>query len=260
MGDKGVQTLDRALDIIELLAIEREGIGVTEIGNRLGLHKSTVHRLLNALAERGYIEKDQKYSTYKVGLKFIEISSLYLNKLELKTEALPYMRRLAENVGQPVHLAILDGKEAVYIEKVEAVSNIRMYSQIGRRVPVYCSAIGKVLLSGLKEADCKNIIKTIHFSKFTEKTHQKYEELEKDVHRASLSGWALDDEEHEAGIRCIAAPVYDYSGKVIAAVSVSGDKRIISEDRDTEVSNLVIEAAQNISQRMGYFKVDERNK
>lgn len=128
MPESSVQTLDRALDIIEVLSTESEGLGVTEISQRVMLHKSTVHRLLNALLERGYIEKDSKLGTYKLGLKFVEISSLFLNKLVLKTEAMPYLRKLAELTGQPVHLAILDGNEAIYIEKVEALNSIRMYS------------------------------------------------------------------------------------------------------------------------------------
>ncbi len=254
MADKGVQTLDRALDIIEMLSIEREGLGVTEIGSRIGLHKSTVHRLLNSLAERGYIEKEARYSTYKLGLKFIEISSLYLNKLELKTEALPYMRRLVEAVGQPAHLAILDGREAVYIEKVEALNSIRMYSQIGRRVPVYCSAIGKVLLLGLKPKEREDVVRGLQFSKFTKKTIDSAEKLLCEIEHAGNCGWSLDDEEHEAGIRCIAAPIRDYTLKVIAAVSVSGDLKIIAPERDSEISGLVTETARCISRRMGYFE------
>jgi IclR family KDG regulon transcriptional repressor len=253
-GDTSVQTIDRALDIIELLAIQREGLGVTEIGSRVGLHKSTVYRLLNALGERGYIEKDEKYSTYKIGLKFLEISSLYLNKLEIKTEALPYMRKLAEVMGQPVHLAILDGNEAVYIEKVEALNSIRMYSQIGRRLPLHCSAIGKVLLSGLKEDESKQMVKSIKLVKFTEKTISNQGKLLSEVSSVRMKGWAVDDEEHEAGIRCVAAPVYDYSGKVIAAVSISGDSRCITEERDEEIGEMVKIAANDISRRMGYLK------
>jgi len=254
MGDKAVQTIERALDIIELLAIQREGLGVTEIGSRIGLHKSTVYRLLNTLAERGYIEKDDKYSTYRIGLKFLEISSLYLNQLELKTEALPYMRKLAEIVGQPVHLAILDGKEAVYIEKVEALNSIRMYSQIGRRIPLHCSAIGKVLLSGLKEKDCEDVIKNLKLLKFTDNTIVDHSKLLNEVNSVRVKGWAIDDEEHEEGIRCVAAPVYDYSGKIIAAVSVSGDSRCITKERDEEISVLVKKTAKDISKRMGYLE------
>ncbi|MGE5606336.1 MAG: IclR family transcriptional regulator, partial [Bacteroidota bacterium] len=117
MSENKVQTIERTLDIIELLATVKEGLGVTEIGHHIGLHKSTVYRLLTALSNRGYIEKDPKNNTYKIGLKFIEISGLFLKKLELKTEALPFMRKLAEIIGQPVHLAILEGVDVVYIEK-----------------------------------------------------------------------------------------------------------------------------------------------
>lgn len=253
MTEKNVQTLDRALDIIELLSTEKEGMGVTEIGQRTGLHKSTVHRLLNSLAERGYIERDPRYGNYKLGLKFVEISSLLLNKLELKTEAFPYLRKLAETVGQPVHLAILSGKEAVYIDKVDVLNNIRMYSQIGRRVPVHCSAIGKVLLSGLKKDELEDTLNHMEFQRFTHNTLRSRESLQKEIEAARLKGWAADNEEHEEGIRCIAAPVYDYTGKVIAAVSTSGDRKIISAERDEEISRVVTETATAISKRMGYI-------
>ena len=168
MTEQKVQTIDRALDLIELLATAKEGLGVTEIGQQIGLHKSTVFRLLTTLVERGYVQKNPKNSTYSLGLKFIEISGLFLKKLELKTEALPVMRRLAEIVGQPVHLAILDGHEVIYIEKVELVNSIRMYSQIGRRAPVFCSAIGKILLSGLPAGQLQENFDSLQFPKYTE--------------------------------------------------------------------------------------------
>ena len=242
MSETGVQTLDRTLDIIELLAVEPEGIGVSEIGLRLGLHKSTVHRLLNALAVRGYIEKEAKFGMYKLGLKFIEISSHFLNKLELKTEALSYLRKLSETVGQTVHLAILSGSEAIYIEKIDSLSSIRMYSQIGRRIPVHCSAIGKVLLSGLKNDELKKITDEIEYKGFTPFTIKTSEDLINEVKKVKKAGYATDNEEHEEGIRCIAAPIYDYTGRVIASVSTSGDKKIISKDREEEISKYVIEA------------------
>jgi IclR family KDG regulon transcriptional repressor len=252
MEDSKVQTIDRTLDLIELLATAKDGMGVTEIGQRIGLHKSTVFRLLNALAQRGYIEKDPKTSTYKLGLKFVEIGGLFLNKLELKTEALPFMRRLAEIVGQPVHLAIRDGVEIIYIEKVESVNSIRMYSQIGRRAPVYCSAIGKILLSGLSPERLRELFAEIRFERFTPNTILSPVELEKEILRAETAGWAVDNEEHEPNIRCIAAPVYDYTGKIIAAVSVSGENRVIRPERDREIAGFVVETAREISRRMGY--------
>jgi IclR family transcriptional regulator, KDG regulon repressor len=141
----------------------------------------------------------------------------------------------------------------VYIEKVEVVSSIRMYSQIGRRVPVYCSAIGKVLLSGLEGSELDMMLKDVEFKSFTPNTLRCSEDLMKEITGAREKGWAMDDEEHEAGIRCIAAPVHDYTGRVIAAVSTSGDMKIIQQEKDEETSRYVRETAMSISKRMGYI-------
>jgi len=254
MEQRGVQTLERALDIIELLSCERDGLGVTEIGNRLDLHKSTVHRLLTALGERGYIEQDTARKTYRLGLKFIEIGSLRLNHLELKTEAAPILRNLAENFRQPVHLAILRGSDAVYMEKIEAVTNLRIYSQIGKRIPVYCSALGKSLLMDMSPQQISSLAGGIHYEQFTDKTQTGIDNLLAAVELTRTRGWAVDDEEHETGIRCIAAPVRDYTGTIIASVSVAGDKSIISPERDAEIGNTVKNAAELISRRMGYIE------
>lgn len=252
MESKGTQTLDRALDIIELLSLEREGMGVTEIGSRLDLHKSTVHRLLTALAHRGYAERDERKGSYRLGLKVVEIGSLRLRHLELKTEAAPHLRRLAEITGQPVHLGILQGTEVIYIEKIEPVASIRMYSQIGRRVPVYCSSLGKVLVSGLDAAELHRLSHGLEYKRFTPSTKIDAEVFEREIDQVRAQGWALDDEEHEAGIRCIGAPVRDYTSRVIAAISVSGDKNVISPERDAAVASTVKDIANLISSRMGF--------
>jgi IclR family KDG regulon transcriptional repressor len=254
MTDQKVQTIERTLDVLECLATAREGLGVTEIGARIGLHKSTVYRLLTALADRGYVEKDSKSNTYQLGLQLVEITSLFLKKLELKTEALPFMRQLAERVGQPVHLAILDGTEVVYIEKVESVNSIRMYSQIGRRAPVFCSALGKVLLAGLAPERRAEVLAAIRFTKYTDQTLLSKTALTAALQVVGRQGWAVDNEEHETGIRCLAAPVYDYIGGTIAAISVSGEKRVIRAECDPEIAAEVLATARAISRRMGYVR------
>jgi IclR family transcriptional regulator, KDG regulon repressor len=251
MSEKGAQLIDRLLDIVELLTLEKDGLGVTDIANRTSLHKSTVHRIVSALAERGYIEKVPERSVYKVGLKFVEISSVYLNSVELKTEATPYLRELTSKLGQPTHLAILDGTDAVYIEKVDVLNNIRLYSQIGRRIPVYCSALGKCLLSGLHEGEIDEIVQKSSFIKFTAKTLTR-EELLRQVRAVTTDGYAVDDEEHDEGIRCIAVPVRDYRGKVIASVSVAGPASVFLQKNDNETAKMVKETALVISKRMGY--------
>ena len=250
---KSVQTLDRALDILELLAVEEKGLGVTAIGQLIGLHKSTVYRLLSALGERGYVEKNADYSTYQLGMKVVEISSIHLNSIELKTEAAPYLRTLAGESTQPVHLATLVGDEVMYIEKVETVNTIRMYSQIGKRVPIHCSAVGKSLMTGLLDWEIQALLSNNKvLEKYTPNTLTDAEEILAQVRKSRDVGWTVDDEEHESGIRCIAAPIYDYRGKVIAAVSTSGPVTIITRDKDEEICQYVKKAAKGISKRMGY--------
>ena len=251
MSEKGVQVIDRLLDILELLSLEQDGLGVTEIGNRIGLHKSTVYRIVSALAERGYIEKVPGRSVYKIGLKLVEISSVYLNSIELKTEARPFMHELTSRLSLPSHLAILDGTEAVYIDKVDMVSNIRLYSQIGRRIPVYCSALGKCLLSGLLDDELYETISRCSFKKYTANTLDK-ETLLLQIKAVSAIGWAVDNVEHEEGIRCIASPIFDYREKVVAAVSIAGPVTAVLYKNDNETGKLVQETALKISKRMGY--------
>jgi len=246
-----VQTLDRALRIIELLALHQEGMGVTAIGREVGLHKSTVHRLLAHLVAHGYIEKDDARPVYTLGLKFIELASLRLNQVELKTEAGPYLRRLAVRFDQPVHLAILADTEAVYIEKIEPQAHLRMYSQIGKRIPVYCSALGKALVSDWPLADLGALVQRLDYHPFTANTLRTPEALLAEIAVVQTRGWAVDDEEHESGIRCVAAPIRDFTGKTVAAVSASGLSQVIRPE--PPVTEEVMQTAEAISRRLGWL-------
>jgi len=248
-----VQTLDRALKIIELLAVNPEGFGVTEIGVKVGLHKATVYRLLAYLVTQGYIEKDEARPVYTLGLKFIELASLRLNQVELKTEANPYLRKLAAALDQPVHLAIQAGQEAVYIEKIEPRAHLRMYSQIGKRIPLYCSSLGKCLLIDLADTELEALAERTVFQAFTPTTKTTAAGFVADVRLARQRGWALDDQEHEAGIRCIGAPIRDFTGHIVAAVSASGEVAVIRPDPEAKVSDLVVETAHAISRRLGWL-------
>jgi len=248
-----VQSVERTFDIIEALSHEKDGLGLTDIGKRVGLHKSTVFRLLSSLAEKGYIDKNPKTANYRLSLKFIELSSTFLNNLELKTEALPFLKRLASLTTQAVYFAILDGWEVIYIEKVETFESIRKYDIIGKRAPSYCTALGKSLISGLSEDEIRERFQAIPLTAFTPNTITSLDRLLQEVDLIRARGWSEDDEEYEEGVRCIAAPIYDYRNCVIAALSTSGPKNIISKDRTGEISQYVVEAARDISKRMGYM-------
>lgn len=254
MQEKGsVQSIDRALSVLEALTGEREGLPLTRIAQRVGLHKSTAHRLLGTLCARGYAEKLPN-GDYRLGRRVVELASIYLNQLELKTEARPHLRKLLELTTQPVHLAVLEGMESIYIDKMETVNSIRMYSQIGLRTPAYCTGVGKALLSGTPEEELEALLRRTEFTRFTPNTIMDVSELMKDIKRVRRKGWASDNEEHELGIRCVASPIYDYRGEVVAAVSTSGVMRVLEPDRDAEIAQYVTACAREISSRMGYKK------
>jgi IclR family KDG regulon transcriptional repressor len=246
-----VQSLDRAFDILELLSREQHGLNLTEIGNRLDLHKSTVYRLLQALKERGYIDKSAQGS-YRLGMEFIELSSLYLNNLELKTEAQPILRELSSLSGNTAFLATLQESEVVYIDKMETHNSLRKYSIIGQRAPLYCTALGKSMLTGKTEEQIRSLYQERELKAFTERTIKSVDALVVEIEKIRRRGWSLDDEEYEQGLRCIGAPIRDYRDEVIAAVSTSGYASVITRERVEEVAGYVVKAARDISRRMGY--------
>lgn len=251
--DKGVQSVDRVLDMIEVLAEEQKGLGVTELANRVGLHKSTAHRLLATLARRNYIEKTEA-GTYKIGLKLIEAVSCYINSLELQTEARPYIVQITSHLGLTSHLGVLDGDQVVYIEKMDVVSTVKMYSQIGLRMHAYCSSLGKCLLSNYSKEELEGRMKNCSFIKFTPNTISNMEELHEEMAKVRRQGWAMDDQEFEIGHRCIGAPIYDYRGDIIASISASGDVRVLTDDRIEDTASYVKQVALELSRSMGYVE------
>lgn len=251
--DKSVQSIERALDIIEAVAVEQEGLGLTEIADRVELHKSTVYRIIATLVKRGYLDKNHD-GEYKVGLKLIEAVSCYINSLELQTEARPYVAQITAHLGLTSHLGVLDGDKVVYIEKMDVVSTVKMYSQIGLRMHAYCSSLGKCLLANYSKEQLNAIMADCGFIKFTPNTISGIDKLHQEIAKVRQQGWAMDNEEYEIGHRCIGAPIYDYRGDIIAAISASGDKHLLTEDRIEEVAEYVKRTALEISKGMGYIE------
>lgn len=248
---ENVQSVERALDIIEVLAVEPEGLGVTEIAGRIHLHKSTVHRLISTLTARGYLEKTDA-GNYKVGIKLIGAVSCYINSLELQTEARPYLAKITGALNLTAHLGVLDGNQVVYIEKMDVVSSIKLYSQIGLHVHAYCSSLGKCLLSNYSKEDLENRMANCSFIKFTAKTISSMEEFHEEMKKVRAQGWAMDDEESETGHRCIGAPIYDYRGDIIASISASGPTALLTRERIPQVVDYLKDAAAQLSRDMGY--------
>lgn len=251
-----VQSVDRTITILEELAKFKNGCGVTTLANRIGLHKSTTHRLLTTLMHRGYVKKDWDTDNYKLGTKLLLLASAILDSLDLRLIARPYIQELSNRTSEVVHLAILDGEEAVYIDKVESGRNqsIRMYSQIGKRVPLHCTGVGKVLLSSMDFERVKTIVKESDMIKYTSNTIDNYKDLEVELRRIREQGHGFDEIEHEEGIRCIAAPILDRYGNVIASISIAGPTIYVTKERLPELIDEISKTAKDISYQLGYDK------
>jgi IclR family transcriptional regulator, KDG regulon repressor len=247
-----VQSLDRAFDILELLSRERKGLALTDIGKHLDLHKSTVHRILASLKDRGYIEQSPESGIYRLGLGFIALTSQYLNNLEIKTEAEPYLRRLSERLDKTVFLATLLDDEVVYLDKVERYDGLRRYSIIGRRAPVHCTSLGKALVMDRRPDELRSLFTEKPLVKVTEKTEIDIDALIRSLEEYRIRGWSQDFEEFELGVSCVGAPVKDYRGITIAAISSAWEGHREAETV-AETGRALKAVADDISRHLGFF-------
>ncbi|MCG0276309.1 MAG: IclR family transcriptional regulator [Thermosediminibacteraceae bacterium] len=250
-GENNVQSIERAMRILEELAEEEDGIGVTELSSRVGLHKSTVHRILNTLLRMGYVEQNPKSEKYRLGTKLLYLGGAILDRMDIRKESHELLKQLAEEVNETVHLVIPDNDKALYIDKIDSKRTIRMYSQIGRHVPLHASAVGKAILAFSSPEYVQKVIKK-GLDRYTRNTIVDPDRLIEHLKEIRAQGYAVDDEENEEGIRCVGAPVFDYTGKVIAAISISGSTVTIPAERVPELALKVVDCAQKISRRMGW--------
>lgn len=252
-SENTVQSIDRVIDILEALAEEKGVCGITVLSQKTGLHKSTVHRLLNTLLQRGYIEKEPGNDNYQLGMKILFLGSAILDRMDIRRIAKPFLEELSKLTKEVVHLAILDNGETVYIDKVEGTnSSIRMYSQIGKRGPVHCTGVGKVLLSELPDSEVENILFEKGMEKFTENTITDIVAFKAHLQEIRQKGYALDEMEHEEGIRCAAVPIRDLKGRIIASISVSGPIMRFTEDRVNNLISELLKASEDISYQLGH--------
>lgn len=246
-----VQVLDRGLDLIELLATAESGMSISELVAATGLPKSTVHRILATFVSRHYVEKNEETSIYSLGYKFVELTSLYLNKVVLKTEAEPIMHSLAQMFRATTYLGVLESNEVMYLQKTEPRNSLRLYTSIGKREPLYCTALGKVLLAALPEREFRHVAQQLPYEPYTPHSITCFEELEREVQLARQRGYATDRGEHTADSSCLAVPIYDYTRGVMAAMSISGHG-LLDRYEERYVFGKMQEAALELSHRMGY--------
>ncbi|MBP1763648.1 MAG: kdgR 1 [Firmicutes bacterium] len=249
-GERHIQSVFRALKILECVAENDNLISLTEISQKMGLSKSTTHGLIATLEKYGYMQQDPITGKYALGLKTFELGQAYASNLDVREIAMPDLRELSSVYQETAHLAVLSGDEVVYIDKVDGSRSIGIRSRIGGRNPAYCTGVGKVLLSGLNESKIQEMYKNKQFQKFTKNTVADVPTLLQQIQRIREMGYAFDMEEIEPDLQCVAAPIWDSQGTVIAAISLSGPA---NRFRNIEqITQDVVKAAEQISVRLGY--------
>ncbi|MBU8878050.1 IclR family transcriptional regulator [Bacillus sp. FJAT-29790] len=249
-----VKSVSRALDIIMLVSMRKGGLGVTEIANQIDINKSSVYRILSTLVQYGYVEQDKETGRYKLGYKFLEVSSKLLESIDLREEARPFLQELENETNEVIHLVVYDQGEVVYIEKLEGNETLRMHSKVGKRAPMHCTSVGKAILAHLPSSIVLDILERKGMPVHTDKTITDKETFLQELSSVRKSGFALDLEENEYGITCIAVPIFDHLGKVIAAVSISGTTMRMADDRLKQLQSRMIQIGSQISARLGHIR------
>ncbi|MCK8816713.1 IclR family transcriptional regulator [Natroniella sulfidigena] len=250
MASKIVQSVDRALDILEILVEVQRPITLSEISKKAELNISTAHRLLNTLVMRGFAAQEES-GKYKLGLHLFEIAGTLENSMDLKTVVKPYLEEIVEECNETVNLVILDQGEVLYVDQVESTNMIRMFANVGSRGPAHSLGAGKVLLAYLGEEQLEQVLDQIELTEFTANTITDPTELKEELIKIRKQGYAIDFEEMEEGVRCVAAPIRDSNEKVVAAISVSGPNiRITEEVLYEEMVPLVTAKAEEISNKL----------
>ena len=224
--------VERALTILESIAHAPEGLSNAEISRKLQIPKSSASYILRTLETQGYLNRDANSGKYRVGLKILSLSRGALSGIDVREVALPIMRHLVEKTGLTCHLAILDGPEAVYIEKVEPPGFIRMDTWVGRRMRVHATSVGKSLVAYVPQDRLEKIVAERAMEKRTPKTITTLPRLLKELEKVRTQGYAVDDEENNLGARCVGAPVFNQQGAIEASVGLSGTTNQVNASND----------------------------
>jgi len=247
-----IQSVSHALDVLEQFRGEEDELGVTELSKRLKLHKNNVFRILATLQSRNYIEQNKSNENYRLGVKCLELGQTFIQQRGMLKQSRAILSALAERSGETSYISILRANEVVYIDAVEASSTVRVVSRLGLHMPTHATAAGKAIIAFDSEEEIRNRFGK-ELIRYTDNTFRSVEDLMRNLEKVRESGYATDLEEFEVGLRCIAAPVRDYTRKVIGAVSVSGPAHRLSDERiEQSIGAEVVRSGKELSTRLGY--------
>lgn len=250
-----IQAVSHALDLLEQFHDEVDELGVTELSKRLKLHKNNVFRLLATLESRGYIEQNRVTENYRLGLKTLELGQTFIKQMGLLRQSRPVLEDLVKECNETAYVAILKDFYIIYLDVVETDLTVRVVPRVGSRLPAYCTAAGKVQIAYMTDEELENYLPTKELKRYTPSTITDREELKKHLRDIVETGYAIDNEELDIGVRCVGAPIRDYTRRIIGAVSLSGPTMRFTDERlEKELIPLVQRASEEISSKLGFHK------
>ncbi len=250
-GDGGVRSLSRALALLEDVSNHAEGIALSDLAVRAGLAPSTAHRLLKSLENHRFVTQDNERGLWFTGVQAFTVGAGFLRNRDFVSIARPFMHRAMNESGESVNLAIRDGQETIYLSQVESRQMMRALAPPGGRAPLHASGVGKAFLAGMAPEDAGALVQSLTFDRFTPKTIRNGLAMMDDIARARRTGFAIDDEEHAVGLRCVASPVFNEFAEPVAAISISGPQARISDDALQRLGELVYRASVSVTQSYG---------
>lgn len=249
---EAVKSAQRVLRILDLLAEREAPLSFTEIADTLGYPRSSVHNLLRTMVQSGWAELDADSRRYTLGIRAWQAGNTYLRAVNLADRARPHMERIRDALGETVQLAVRDGRHNVYIAKVDGSQMLVLASAIGRRLEAHATGVGKVLLAGLPEDECRKLLEAQPLERFTEHTITDLEQMRAELAQIRLQGYSMDNEEYTLGVRCVAVPVRDHTGQVVAGMSVSVPTIRFGAARLAQARALLATASADVSAALGW--------
>lgn len=249
-----IHVIDRAAQILDCFGFDHQELSVSEIGAKTGLHRSTAHRILMALEYNDLIKQNPSTGKYHLGIKLFKLGHQAVSQLNLREICRPFLSRLMNDTKETIHLAVLDDDQVLYLDKVEGPHALRMPSRVGRHIPTYCTSLGKAMLSCLDDQEVKSILRRQTLKPHTENTVKNIHQLLADLGSVRKRGYAVDNEEIEIGLRCVGAPLRDYTGGMVGAISVAAPSARLSEKNTPVIGRMVIAIAAEISEQLGFEK------
>jgi DNA-binding IclR family transcriptional regulator len=242
----------RLFQIIEYLACSNDWVSLRTMARELHISAASAYRTLTSLKELGYVRQQARDSKYQLTLKIAGVSALVLENVQLRQIAHPFLQNLTSLTNETTHLAVLEDREFVYIDKVDNTQAMRMRSRLGQRGQLHCTAAGKSMLASMAERDMQALVKRLKFQPLTENTITDPAKFIEHLTKVRKLGYAVDDEENEMGIRCLGAPIYDHAGRLAGALSISGWTITMTRERIPQLAPQLVQTCQRISNELGF--------